>query len=173
MLALAVHANRGRAATPVPGPALPWTAEDVSPVPDSPLDFAAPSGAMAYGYSNRVGEDGAPQDFSGSVGDDPSLPPAWRRTITSGQQVNGVGINLNDQDPTNVVNGWGQMRPPSEMMQWDDEPYITLFPDARYEGEVVPAGPANYQWQIWPTPVTPTNAPEPPLEAIFPYVGAL
>lgn len=186
MLSTTVHAIRGGPGTPIPGPANPYTSRGVESFPQetSPTlveEFATPSGIHAYAPDNRVSAGGLPIDFLGSVGDDqptdnqpvPTTPAAWRKADTSNNQpIASADYNLRDEN-ANAVNGWGFIRPPEEFLQIDGslvQVAPTLFPDARYEGEIVPTGPANYQYQAWANPAPSSNAGDVPLTAITPYV---
>lgn len=185
MLATTVHSVRGKG-TPVPGPGTPATDAGVESFPQetSPVlieELASPSGILAYLPDNRVGIGGTPDDFLSYIGDDvptvdapvPGTPIAWRRADTSNSQpIESAASNLKDNN-ANAVAGWGFLRPPSEFLQIDGtlvQASPTLFPDARYEGNVVPNGLGNWQDQAWANPAPVTNAGDVPLTAITPYV---
>lgn len=185
MLAGTVHSARGQG-TPIPGPRTPFTSQDVESFPQeiSPAltrELASPSGILAYAPDNVLGQGGEPADFLGMNGDDvptvstpvPVTPPAWRRAVTSNNQpIESANINRKDEN-RNAVAGYGFVRPPEEFLQIDGslvQTSPTLFPDARYEGGLVPAGPANYDWQAWATPAPVTNYGDVALTAITPYV---
>jgi hypothetical protein len=188
MLSASVHASRGQG-TPIPGPGTPFTSLDVESFPQETsaalvMEYAEPSGILAYAPDNRLGPDGTPADFLSDLGDDiptqavpvPNTPVAWRRADTSNSQpIESAQANLRDNNAAAVA-GWGFVRPPTEYLQYDETivPLSpTLFPDARYEGATIEDGPANYQWQAWANPAPITNAGDIPLTAITPYVTEL
>ena len=169
-----------RGASAIPGPETPYTSEGGEWSPTTPLDYGSPGGGLTFRPDDRVGADGTPTDWLGPTGDNPSLPPAWRRKDTSGQQVDGVGINLRDNGAS-TWDGWGRQRPPTEFLQ-DEGGLVTFFADqegyggtgtVRYPGSPNPSELTNWSYLAQAAPISGAEGEMPLATGITPFVTAI